>query len=437
MGRGLPKAQIDFCGVPLLWHVTQAASGIADRVHVVHGPALTDWLGAHQKALGIHSTHIQDEPRGTADALMCALGAIEDDARVIVLCADTPLLKEDTLRRVLADDAALTLLVLEGSGDSRLGRIVRDDKSQVVGICEYADANEEQRAIREYNSGVVAATAGNFKKWCAQVTSDNAQGELYLTDCVGLAVSEGAAVHTVACEESEGLGVNTPAEYAAASTVWQQRKRAAWMDAGVLLEAPDTLWVSAQTEITGSGVRIGPNVVIESAVLIEGDVHLHANVVLRDCVIGAGTEIHPFSVVTEARVGARCRIGPFARLRPEAELADDVRIGNFVEVKKSQIGEGSKINHLAYVGDSTVGRDVNIGAGSYTCNYDGATKHQTVIGDGVFIGSGVQMVAPVTIGDGATIGAGTTLAHDAPAGELTVGRAKAETIPGWKRPQKS
>lgn len=436
MGGATPKARIEFCGAPLLRHVVSSARAVADRVHVVHGDPLTDWLDGHREDFGIDRLHRQEAPKGTADALACALPSLEDDARVLVLCVDTPLLTEETLRTVLAEQADLCLLVVPCGEDSRLGRILRDFSGQVAGIREYRDASEAERSISECNSGVLVARAGLLREWCAAITADNAQGELYLTDCVAQAVEQGRTVRSVCCRADEGLGINTPAEYAQASTVWQNRTRQRFMEQGVLLEAPDTVWASAGTEIAPAGVRIGPNVVFEGDVRIESGVRIHANVVLRDCTVGEGTEVHPFCVVQQARIGARCRIGPFARLRPEAELAEGVRIGNFVEIKKSTVGADTRINHLAYVGDSTVGRDVNIGAGSFTCNYDGADKHRTVIGDDVFIGSGVQMIAPVEVGDGATIGAGTTLSRDAPGDTLTVGRARAQARPGWKRPRK-
>ncbi len=439
LAQATPKPLLDLCGKPLLGHVVETAAAVADTVHVVHGPALEDPLAEFGKRFGIPFTpHLQLEPRGTADALGCALPAIEDSATVLVLCADVPLLQPDTLAQLISarPETGLALLTMRQSGN-QLGRIMRDDRGQVVAIREHTDATEEERRTNECNTGVMAASAGQFREWCVRITDSNAQGEFYLTDCIAEAVRDGAAIETRECSPAEGLGINTMQEFAVAAEHWQQRARERLMAQGALMEAPDTVWLSAGTQLEeGAAVRIGPHVVFRGSVQLADGVGIGPYTLLRNCKIGTGTEIEPFTVVEAAQIGARCRIGPYARIRPETELGEGVHIGNFVEVKKSRIGEHTKVNHLSYVGDSEVGRSVNLGAGTITCNYDGAQKHRTMIGDDVFVGSGTQLIAPVTIGAGATIGAGSTITRDTPPGELTLSRSEQKTLQGWKRPRK-
>lgn len=440
MGGGVPKPLLELAGRPLALHVAHAAAAAAERVHLVHGPELAEPMARLAAAGGpLHELHVQPEPRGTADALARALPAIGDDAVVLALCADTPLLTAATLRALLAArrGAGLALLTVRAP-DSRLGRVLRDAGGGVAAIREHADASAAERAVAECSSGVLAAAAGDFRRWLAGLGDDNAQGELYLTDCAAAAAAAGAPVRALPCEpDEEGLGVNTPEEYAAAAAAWQARARARLMARGALLEAPDAVWLSADTEVAaGGGARLGPGVVCRGRVRLARGVEVAAHALLEDCELGEDARVEPFSALQGAKVGARCRIGPFARIRPATELAAEARVGNFVEVKNSRFGAGSRAGHLAYVGDSRVGRGVNIGAGAVTCNYDGARKHATVIGDDAFIGSGALLIAPVEVGAGATVGAGTTLTRDAPAGELTVGRARAETRPGWRRPEK-
>lgn len=439
LAQATPKPLLDLCGKPLLGHVMETAAAVADKVHVVHGPPLGEPLAELEKVSKVPFTsHLQPEPRGTADALGCALPSIEDAATVVVLCADAPLLQPDTLMRLLSarSEAGLALLTMRQSGN-QLGRVVRDEHGQVVAIREHADATEEERRIDECNTGVIAASAGQFREWCARITDSNAQGEFYLTDCIAEAVRDGTAIETQECNPSEGLGINTMQEFAVVAEHWQRQARERLMARGAMMEAPDTVWLSAGIELEeGATVRIGPHVVFQGSVKLAIDVEIGPYALLRDCEIGANTAIEPFTVVEAARIGARCRIGPYARIRPETELAEGVQIGNFVEVKKSRIGERTKVNHLSYVGDSEVGRSVNLGAGTITCNYDGAQKHATVIGDDVFVGSGTQLIAPVTIGAGATIGAGSTITRDTPPGELTLSRSEQKTLQGWKRPRK-
>ena len=439
LAQAVPKPLLDLCGKPLLGHVMETAAAVADKIHVVYGPPLAESLAELEEAFSIpFASHLQPEPRGTADALGCALPAIEDSATVIVLCADVPLLRPDTLTQLLSarPETGLALLTMRQS-DSQLGRIVRGNDGQVLAIREHADATEEERRIDECNTGVMAASAGQFREWCARTTDRNAQGEFYLTDCIAEAVQDGIPIETRECNPIEGLGVNTMQEFAVVAEQWQQQARERLMAQGALMEAPDTVWLSAGVTLEeGAVVRIGPHVVFRKSVQLADGADIGPYTLLRNCKIGADTKIEPFTVIEAAQVGARCRIGPYARIRPETELAEGVQIGNFVEVKKSRIGEGTKVNHLSYVGDSEVGRSVNLGAGTITCNYDGAHKHTTVIGDDVFVGSGTQLIAPVSIGAGATIGAGSTITRDTPPGELTLSRSKQKTHQGWKRPQK-
>ncbi len=439
MGLPAPKPLLDLCGKPLVQHVMEAAAEVADAVRIVHGSGTEADFAFLKDAISIPCTfHIQAEPKGTADALGCALPQIDNEATVLALCADVPLLEPETLRLLLAARAGegLVLLTTRTPG-SQLGRILRNADGQVAAIREYADGSEEERRLEECNTGVMAASAADFRAWCGRLDADNAQQELYLTDCVAEAVRDGVPVRTQECAAGEGLGVNTPKEYAEVAQRWQRRACERLLAQGIWIEAPETVWLSAGLAAEeGAGVRIGSHVVMEGTVRLGAGTQVRSHAVLRNCEIGAGTRIESFSVVEEARIGERCRIGPFARIRPETELADEAQIGNFVEVKKSSVGEGTKINHLSYIGDSRVGRNANIGAGTITCNYDGARKHPTVIGDDVFVGSGTQLVAPVTIGDGATIGAGSTITKDAPAGELSLSRKKQKTRKGWRRPQK-
>ena len=439
MAQAMPKPLIELGGRPLLQHVMQTADAVADTVHVVHGPDLAQDAAALAERIGIPAAlHLQPEPRGTADALEHALGDMADDTIVLTLCADVPLLLPETLRHLLDSRGEGMALLTIRQHSAPLGRILRDGQGRITAIREHADASEEERQISECNSGVMAAPAGLLREWCARIGNDNAQGERYLTDCIAEAVRDGIAIATQECSGLEAAGVNTPQEYAAVAEHWQGCTRARLMAAGALMEMPQTVLLSAGTALEdGASVQIAPFVVMRGEVRLADGVRIGAHTLLQDCQIGPGTRIEPFTVVEAARIGARCRVGPYARIRPETELAEDVRIGNFVEVKKSRIAAETKINHLSYVGDSEVGARANLGAGTITCNYDGAQKHTTVIEDDVFVGSGTQLIAPVRIGAGATIGAGSTITRDAPPGALTLSRKKQKTRTGWKRPRKN
>ena len=434
------KALLDLYGKPLVQHVMEAAATVSDRRHVVHAPGMEAELTALAQTSGQEfMRHVQTEPLGTADALACALDALDNEAIAVALCADMPLLKADTLAsliKILPPDG-LAMLTTKCSFDSAFGRVVRNDENQVIAVREHADASEEEQKILECNTGVLAARVADWKRWVSGLGTENAQGELYLTDCVARAVSEGATVATSQCWSSEASGINTASDYASVAGLWQHHARRCLMKRGVFMDAPQSVYLSADMEVEdGVAVWIGPNVVFEGKVRLGAGTRIGACAVLRDCEIGTDVQIEPFCVIERAHVGSRCRVGPYARIRPETVLAEEVQIGNFVEVKKSDIGAGSKVNHLSYIGDSQIGKDVNVGAGTITCNYDGASKHQTVIGDDVFIGSGTQLIAPVSIGNGATIGAGSTIAKDAPAEALTLTRVKQKTVDDWHRPKK-
>lgn len=437
MRSSLPKVLHLLAGRPLLSHVVAAANALgAERVHVVHGhgggivreamaAADVDWVE-------------QREQLGTGHAVALAMAGIPDDATVLVLYGDVPLVNRTTLHdtATLAADCGIALVTAVVADPSGYGRIVRGPDGQVRGIVEEGDADDEQRVIAEINTGILAAHAGRLRGWLRGSSRDNAQGEHYLTDVIAFAVEDGLSVRTVPPEATEEvLGVNDRADLAALERFQQRRLAEELMRDGASLADPARVDIRGRVR-TGSDVFVDINVVFEGEVVLGDRVSIGPGCVIRDTVIERDTEVRAQCVIEGAHIGVACRIGPFARLRPDARLSRDAHIGNFVEVKNATIGEGSKANHLTYIGDSRIGRDVNVGAGVVTCNYDGAHKHETAIGDNAFIGSGVMLVAPVTVHAGATIGAGSTIGKDAPADALTVTRAPQRTIEGWKRPRK-
>jgi bifunctional UDP-N-acetylglucosamine pyrophosphorylase/glucosamine-1-phosphate N-acetyltransferase len=369
-----------------------------------------------------------------------AVAQLKEEGRddvTIVLYGDVPLVQTASLQALLdargQGVAVLTELLPDPSG---YGRIVRDGQGKVCAIIEHKDASPAQRTINEVNTGILAAPTAQLKTWLAKLTNNNAQGEYYLTDIIGMAVAEGLAVnvaHPGAAYET--LGVNSRAQQAQLERLWQLELARRQLEAGVTLADPARLDVRGNLSC-GQDVFIDIGCVFEGNVSLGAGVYVGAHCVLRDVTIGAGTRIEPFSHLDQAVVGADAKIGPYARLRPGAALADRTHVGNFVEIKNARLGVDSKANHLAYIGDADIGERVNIGAGTITCNYDGVNKHRTVIEDDAFIGSDTQLVAPVRVGRGATLGAGTTLTQDAPAEQLTISRAKQLTIEGWKRPVK-
>jgi bifunctional UDP-N-acetylglucosamine pyrophosphorylase/glucosamine-1-phosphate N-acetyltransferase len=380
----------------------------------------------------------QAEQLGTGHAVMQAIPGIPDHHMVLVLYGDVPLIRRETLERLLKVSgsntlAVLTVLLQDPTG---YGRILRDARGRIVKIVEQKDASKKELGIRESNTGIIAAPAKLLKKWLALLKNDNAQGEYYLTDIAAIAAKQ--KIHVIpllALTEPEVLGVNDKLQLAQVEAAYRHDRACELMRSGVTLIDPARLDVRGTVNV-GRDVQLDANVVLEGTVTLGDRVTIGPNCLIRDTQIDADTQIFSNCVLDQAIVGPECRIGPFARLRPGAKLARGVHIGNFVEVKNAELGEGSKSNHLTYLGDSVIGKNVNVGAGTITCNYDGVNKSQTHIEDRVFIGSGSMLVAPVRIGAGATIGAGSTITEDAPAEQLTLGRARQVSIPGWKRPQK-
>jgi bifunctional UDP-N-acetylglucosamine pyrophosphorylase/glucosamine-1-phosphate N-acetyltransferase len=436
MRSDLPKVLHKLAGKSLLGHVVDTAHALgATQTCVVYGfggDAVPQAM-ADDKLTFV----LQAEQHGTGHAVKQALPWLADDSVTLVLYGDVPLTHAATLQPLVAAAQAgkLGLLTVTLAHPGGYGRIVRENGA-VVRIVEHKDATPAERAIQEVNTGILAVPTDHLKQWIADLKNDNAQGEYYLTDIIAAAVRDGMEVEThQPAHEWEVLGVNSKAQLAELERVHQNEVAQGLLDAGVTLLDPARLDVRG-TLTCGRDVTIDVNCVFEGRVELGDGVQVGANCVLRNVEVAAGTRIDAFTLIDDARIGAANRLGPFSRIRPGTALARDVHVGNFVEIKNSQIDEGSKINHLSYVGDTTMGKNVNIGAGTITCNYDGAYKHRTVIEDEVFVGSDTQLVAPVTVGRGATLGAGTTLTRDAPAGELTLSRAKQLTISGWKRPVK-
>jgi bifunctional UDP-N-acetylglucosamine pyrophosphorylase/glucosamine-1-phosphate N-acetyltransferase len=436
MRSSLPKVLHRLGGRPLLAHVLDTARELgAGRICVVYGhggEAVREALDAP----GL--TWVIQEPQlGTGHAVLQTLTFLDAAAPTLVLYGDVPLIGTPTLTRLL-DVAGDGLGVLTAVFDdpAGYGRILRDADGRVRRIVEHRDATDDERAVREINTGFMAAPTAALKRWLPALGNDNAQGEYYLTDIVGLAIGEGMPVATAQPDANwEVLGVNSKVQLAELERIHQRNNALLLMESGVTLADPERIDVRGELDC-GRDVSIDVNCLFEGRVVLGEGVEVGAHCVLKNAAIGAGTRIAPFSHIEEAEAGRDCIIGPYARLRPGTRLGDAVHIGNFVEVKNSTVADGSKANHLAYVGDATVGKNVNVGAGTITCNYDGASKHRTVIEDDAFIGSDTQLVAPVTVGRGATLGAGTTLTQDAPPDKLTITRVKQTTVPGWKRPIK-
>jgi bifunctional UDP-N-acetylglucosamine pyrophosphorylase / glucosamine-1-phosphate N-acetyltransferase len=437
MKSDLPKVLQPLAGQPMLAHVTATAQALqADAIHVVHGHG-----GELVKnALASESVNwvLQAEQHGTGHAVAQAIPAIPDEHDVLVLFGDVPLVRAATLQQLVtqAGPRSIGLLTVVLDNPAGYGRIVRDNAGSVVRIVEEKDANTKERAIREINTGLMIAPARSLRAWLAALKNDNAQGEYYLTDVIVMAVRAGMKVNAVISPtETEVLGVNDKVQLAKLEAALRAERANALMLEGVTLADPARVDIRGEVTV-GRDVFIDVNVVLVGKVEIGDRARIGPNCYLKDCRIGADTELHPNCVIDRTSIGARCSIGPFARMRPGAELHDEVHIGNFVEVKNSVVGAGSKANHLTYLGDATIGRKVNVGAGTVTVNYDGANKWRTEIGDGAFIGSGSMLVAPVKIGADANTAAGSTITKDAPEGKLTIARARQVTLDGWKRPEK-
>jgi bifunctional UDP-N-acetylglucosamine pyrophosphorylase/glucosamine-1-phosphate N-acetyltransferase len=433
-----PKVLQPLAGRPLLAHVVDTARAIRPAaIHVVYGHGGEEVRAAFAEDADLKWA-LQAEQLGTGHALMQAMPAIPDDRRVLVLYGDVPLIRAQTLERLAAGGAAgkLTLLTARVDDATGYGRVLRNGHGEVTRIVEHNDATDDERRVNEINTGLIAFDARALRRYLGNLKNNNAQREYYLTDVIGMAVADRVAVDGIVAESAtEVLGINDRAQLAAAERALQRRQAADLMERGVTLADPERLDVRGEVTV-GRDVFIDVGVVLEGTVVLGDRTRLEAYAVVRNCTLGADTVVHSHCVLDSSTAGDDCEIGPFARLRPGVVLSGHVKVGNFVEMKNSQIASHSKVNHLTYVGDAMIGSRVNVGAGTITCNYDGANKHKTVIGDQAFIGSGVMLVAPVEVGAGATIGAGSTITKDTPPQELTLARSKQVTIPGWKRPQK-
>jgi bifunctional UDP-N-acetylglucosamine pyrophosphorylase/glucosamine-1-phosphate N-acetyltransferase len=439
MKSALPKVLHTLAGRSLLNHVLQATRELGNVRTVVitgHGADAVEATLA-----GSGAFFARQEPQlGTGHAVQQAVPLLDDaNPTTLILNGDVPLIQGATAAALAraCDGRQLALLTIELGDATGYGRILRAADGSVLGIVEHKDASAGQRALREVYTGMMAAPTAALKRWLSALKNDNAQGEYYLTDVVAFAVAEGTrVVASTAPDETEVLGVNSPLQLAELERRHQRRQAEALMEAGVRLADPARLDVRG-TLSCSEDVEIDVNCIFEGQVTLGRGVRIGAHCVLRDAQIADGVVVHPFSHIDGAQVGAGALIGPYARLRPGADLGREVHIGNFVEVKNSTLAAGAKANHLAYLGDATVGERVNFGAGSITANYDGANKHRTVIGNDVHVGSNCVLIAPITLGEGATIGGGSTLAKDAPAGQLTVARARQASLAGWTRPKKA
>ena len=437
MNSDRPKVLQPLAGRALLAHVLDTARQLGpDAINVVYGhggDAVRDAFADDDLTWSE-----QPEQLGTGHAIGQALPSIPDEHRLLVLYGDVPLVTADSLKPLLSHGTGDEVVLLTASPDDPkgYGRVLRTEDGAVRGIVEEKDASADELAVKEINTGLMQLPVGRLRKWLADLGDDNASREFYLTDVVAMAVRDGVEVAGLpAADPAEVLGVNSRAELAAAERVIQRRNADAVMECGATLADP------ARFDLRGT-LKVGRDVFIDAGVLFEGEVELGdrvrigPNTVISDSALGDGCRVHPNSVLDGVVAGPDCEIGPFARLRPGTEFAERVKVGNFVEVKASDVAAGSKMNHLSYVGDSSVGGGVNVGAGTIVCNYDGAVKNRTVIGDRAFIGSGVMLVAPLVVGEGATVGAGSTVTGDVPAEELTLARARQTVVKGWKRPEK-
>ncbi len=441
MQSTLPKVLQPLAKKPLLSHVLSTSLSLqAKKVIVVYGhrgDLVKETIDETFPDAPVHWV-AQTEQLGTGHAVQQALPELESGSRTLILYGDVPLVSEASLSGFLDETAVdgCGVLTVNLENPTGYGRIIRDESFHVTEIVEERDANDAQRQIREVNTGIMLVNTDLLSQWLPRLSNDNAQGEYYLTDIIKMANDDQVVVNaTVVRDAMEVEGVNDKIQLANLERLYQQSRARDLMIAGATLADPNRIDIRGNVSV-GQDCFIDINNVFEGDVTLGHDVQIGPNCLIINSVIGDNTVIQANSIIENAHIGASCDIGPFARLRPDTQLHDNAKIGNFVETKKSVIGEGSKVNHLSYVGDSEIGKDVNVGAGTITCNYDGANKHKTVIGDKAFIGSNSSLVAPVVIGEGATIGAGSTIAKDAPAEKLTITRAKQLTLSGWKRPVK-
>ncbi|MDD5471596.1 MAG: bifunctional UDP-N-acetylglucosamine diphosphorylase/glucosamine-1-phosphate N-acetyltransferase GlmU [Sideroxydans sp.] len=430
-----PKVLHALAGKPLVQHVLDCALTLQpQQICVVYGHGGE----AVPQALQQYSAKfaLQEPQLGTGHAVQQAMPHLQDESRTLILYGDVPLIQHSTLHQMQQAGEGLVLLTVNLDTPTGYGRIVRNHEGDVLSIIEQKDASPEQLEIKEVNTGIMLVPTAKLRAWLKNLGNDNAQSEYYLTDIVAMAVGEGVAVHTVQPSQAwEVEGINNKLQLATLERVWQKESAAILLAQGVTLIDPARIDVRGEL-VCGRDVEIDVGCIFEGKVTLGDRVKVSAYSIIRNASIAQGTQIAPYTHIDNSEVGADCHIGPYARLRPGSKLHDHAHVGNFVEIKNSEIGQGSKANHLSYIGDSTVGSRVNIGAGTITCNYDGANKFRTVIEDDVFIGSDTQLIAPVTVGKGATIGAGSTITKDTPAGELTLSRSKQLTIAGWQRPIK-
>lgn len=437
MRSDLPKVLHPIGGKALVNHVVDTARHLgSDNIVVVVGH------GAEQVEQRLLADDIcfvkQLEQLGTGHAVLQALPQLRDDAKVLILYGDVPLTQAHTLQKLVdsVSESQMGLLTVSLPNPTGYGRITRNNQGQVTAIVEHKDASDEVRKITEINTGIMAIYGKQLKSWLPKLTNNNVQGEFYLTDVIAMAVQDGIAIHVEQPETIEEVeGINNRQQQAALERFYQQRLATQLMEAGVTLLDPQRFDCRGQLS-TGQDVVIDVNCVFEGEVSLGDGVVIEPNCIIKNSTIGAGTHIKAFSHIEDAVIGNHADIGPYARLRPGTQLADQVKIGNFVETKKAVIGIGSKVNHLSYVGDALVGAGVNIGAGTITCNYDGVNKFKTEIGDNAFIGSNSALVAPIKIGQSATVGAGSTVTKDVEANELTIARARQRNIQNWERPAK-
>jgi len=432
----LPKVLMPLAGEPLLAHVLDTARALRpEGLHVVYGHRGEQVRTAFARDTDIHWVH-QSEQRGTGHAVRLALHDIADPARILVLYGDVPLLRAETLTELVRTHAELAVLAAELDDPAGYGRVLRDGLGRVRGIVEDKDADELQRGVRTVNTGVTFGESRLLRGWVERIAPDNRQGELYLTDVFALAAEDGTPADVVMTTDPvEAFGANDPAQLAELATYLRRRDARRLMLAGVRIADPARFDLRGHFS-HGRDVEIDVDVILEAGVTFGDGVKIGPFCRLRNVNLAAGTEVFAHCDLEGVTTYGPCRIGPFARLRPGTELAAGAHVGNFVETKKAKLGEGSKANHLTYLGDARVGAGVNIGAGTITCNYDGVNKHVTTIGDGAFIGSNTALVAPVNVGDNATIGAGSTITADVPANQLTLARGKQATVKHWQRPRK-
>lgn len=436
MYSDLPKVLHPVAGKPMVKHVIDTAKQLdAQQIHLIYGHG-ADLLKARLSEEPVNWV-FQAEQLGTGHAMQQAAPFFADDENIVMLYGDAPLITKATLERLIAakPENGIALLTVELENPTGYGRIIRENGS-VVAIVEQKDANEAQLKVKEVNTGVMVASGASFKKWLKNLNNNNAQGEYYITDVIAMANQEGFKVQAVqATEFMEVEGANNRLQLAALERFYQKREAEKLLLAGVTIIDPSRFDLRG-TVTHGKDVQIDVNVILEGEIKLGNNVKIGAGCVLKNCEIGDNVEIKPYSVIEDSIVGAKSAIGPFSRLRPGAELAEETHIGNFVEIKKATIGKGSKVNHLTYVGDAEIGKECNIGAGVITCNYDGANKFKTIIGDNVFVGSDSQLIAPVTIASGSTIGAGATVTKDIAENELVISRVPQRHIQGWQRPTK-